>query len=86
MGSEYSKYVYKQYTDAIYSQQMPVPESQGFVGPLLRGEVGEIMKIHFRNEADIPVTVHAHGVRYDKDSEGKLHNSTVDMYYRLHKK
>lgn len=68
----YSKYVYKLYTNASYLEEIPNPPSFGYVGPLMRAEVGEVMKVHFRNKIPHPVTVHPHGVRYDKSHEGIL--------------
>ena len=70
VGSTYSKFIYKRYTDSTYSVEIPSPRSQGYVGPLLRGEVGDIIRVHFRNLVDVPVSVHPHGVRYDKRNEG----------------
>lgn len=72
VGSVYSKYVYKLYTNASYLEEIPNPPSFGYVGPLMRAEVGEVMKVHFRNKIPHPVTVHPHGVRYDKSHEGIL--------------
>ena len=70
VGSKYSKVVYERYTDGSYTKEIPTPDTFGYVGPLLRGESGETMRIHFRNSADFPITVHPHGVLYDKSHEG----------------
>ena len=72
VGSKYSKYVYKRYTDSNYSMEIPSPPSQGYVGPLIKGEVGDIIRVHFRNLVNIPVSIHPHGVRYDKLNEGRF--------------
>ena len=71
VGSIYSKLVYKQYTDDTYTTEIPTNPSFGYLGPLLRAEVGEVIKVHFWNILDISVTVHPHGVRYDKNKEGR---------------
>ncbi|WAQ95424.1 HEPH-like protein [Mya arenaria] len=52
------------------NMEIKSPPSFGYVGPLLRGEVGEVMRIHFRNDIDIPASVHPHGVKYTKANEG----------------
>lgn len=70
VGSIYWKYVYKRYTNASFVTEIPNPPSFGYQGPLLRGEAGEILRVHFRNSLDINVTMHPHGVRYDKANEG----------------
>lgn len=72
VGSKYSKYVYKRYTDDTFTQEITSHPSFGYVGPLLHGEIGEVIRIHFRNTVDRPVSIHPHGVRYNKFNEGKI--------------
>ncbi|KAH3853725.1 hypothetical protein DPMN_096257 [Dreissena polymorpha] len=73
VGSRYWKYVYKRYTDSSYVNEIPRDKSFGFVGPLIRAEVGDILRIHFRNDISIPASVHPHGVQYSKMNEGALY-------------
>ena len=40
------------------------------LGPLLRAEVGDTVYIHFLNRLSVPTSIHAHGLRYGKNSEG----------------
>lgn len=42
----------------------------GLLGPVIRAEVGDTVKIVFRNAARFPTTIHAHGLRYNKTAEG----------------
>lgn len=42
----------------------------GILGPQLRATVGDTLKVHFLNKADRLLSMHPHGVRYDKDNEG----------------
>lgn len=70
VGSRYWKYVYKQFTDDTFTTEIPTPKSFGIVGPLLRGEVGDVIRVHFRNNASVPLSVHPHGVQYTKLNEG----------------
>ena len=42
----------------------------GDLGPLIRAEVGDTIRIVFRNNATRPYSMHPHGVFYRKDSEG----------------
>lgn len=79
VGSKYSKYVYKLYTDSSYTTEIPSPASFGYVGPLMRGEVGEVMRIHFRNNIDIAATVHPHGVKYSKANEGLFFTNILNV-------
>ncbi|KFP78052.1 Hephaestin, partial [Acanthisitta chloris] len=73
VGSTYKKAVYKQYTDATYSTEVPKPGWLGFLGPVIRAEVGDTIKVHLKNFASRPYTIHPHGVFYEKDSEGSLY-------------
>ncbi|MCC6917293.1 MAG: multicopper oxidase domain-containing protein [Nitrosomonas sp.] len=66
----YPKYRYIGYTDGSYSQPVPQPEWMGILGPTIRAVVGDTIRIHFLNKADIPLSIHPHGVMYDKDNEG----------------
>ena len=42
----------------------------GILGPLIRAEVGDTVKVVFKNNASRPYSLHPHGVFYQKDSEG----------------
>jgi FtsP/CotA-like multicopper oxidase with cupredoxin domain len=69
----YKKVLYREYTDSTFQTLKPRPqewEHLGFLGPLIRGVVGDTLRIVFRNNGHRPFSVHAHGVFYNKDSEG----------------
>lgn len=66
----YTKYRYIGYTDSSYTTPLPRPEWMGILGPQFRAVVGDTLKIHFLNKTDRPLSIHPHGVRYDKDNEG----------------
>ncbi len=73
IGSVYRKAIYREYTDETFTQLKPRPaewEHAGILGPILRAEVGDTIKILFKNNATRPYSMHPHGVFYDKDSEG----------------
>ncbi len=40
------------------------------LGPMLRAEVGDKVYVHFLNRLSVAASVHAHGLRYGKNSEG----------------
>jgi hephaestin len=77
IGSRYEKCLYRGYTDGSFRhlQQRP-PDQQylGLLGPVIRAEVGDTIKVVFRNECPFPASVHPHGVFYAKDSEGAPYN------------
>ena len=73
IGPIYIKAIYREYTDATFKTLKPRPESQrylGLVGPVIHAEVGDVIKVVFKNNASRPYSIHPHGVLYLKDSEG----------------
>ncbi|XP_035290869.1 ferroxidase HEPHL1-like isoform X1 [Anguilla anguilla] len=73
IGSVYMKAMYREYTDQTYSKEVPKPNWLGFLGPVLRGEVGDVLVVHMKNFASRPYSLHPHGMSYEKDSEGALY-------------
>nr|XP_060611989.1 hephaestin [Anolis sagrei ordinatus] len=73
IGSVYRKSIYRQYSDATYTSEVPKPPWLGFLGPIIRAEVGDTISVHLKNFAKRPFSIHPHGVFYKKDSEGSLY-------------
>jgi FtsP/CotA-like multicopper oxidase with cupredoxin domain len=73
IGRIYRKAVYREYTDATFTKLKPRGPSEehlGILGPVIRAEVGDTIKFVLKNNTRFPVSVHPHGVFYDKTSEG----------------
>jgi manganese oxidase len=66
---------YFQYTDATFKTRVPQLPRLGILGPILRGVVGDYLEITFLNRTGLPLSMHAHGVKYDKDSEGSYYGN-----------
>lgn len=49
IGSVYKKAVYRQYTSADFTKQVPQPPTQGLLGPTLHAEVGDKLVVVLRN-------------------------------------
>jgi FtsP/CotA-like multicopper oxidase with cupredoxin domain len=67
------KSVYRQYTDATFKALVPRPaawEHLGLLGPPIHAEVGDTIKVVFKNNTPFPASMHPHGLLYDKASEG----------------
>jgi manganese oxidase len=64
---------YVQYTDATFTAKVIQKPNLGIMGPVLRGTVGEFIAVTFFNRTTQPLSMHPHGVKYDKDSEGALY-------------
>jgi FtsP/CotA-like multicopper oxidase with cupredoxin domain len=73
IGSVNKKAVYIEYTDASFATVKPRPADQaylGILGPIIRGVVGDEIRVVFKNKATRPYSVHPHGVFYTKAAEG----------------
>jgi manganese oxidase len=73
IGTVYRKALYREYTDDTFTRLKPRPpewEHTGILGPIPRAEVGDTIRILFKNNATRPYSMHPHGVLYRKDSEG----------------
>ena len=76
IGKVYRKAVYREYTDATFTKLKPRAtgwEHLGILGPVLRAEVGDTIRVVFKNNATRPYSMHPHGVFYDKASEGSVY-------------
>jgi FtsP/CotA-like multicopper oxidase with cupredoxin domain len=77
----YHKAIYREYTDASFQKLKPRPqqwEHLGILGPLIRAEVGDSIRVVFRNNTHLSVTMHPHGLAYTKDAEGALYNDGTE--------
>jgi hypothetical protein len=64
VSTKYMKALYREYTDQSFTTLKPrTPEWEhlGFLGPLVRAEVGDTIKIVFRNNGKKPYSCHPHG-------------------------
>jgi manganese oxidase len=77
IGHVYVKAHYQEYTDDTFTTLKPIPpewQHLGILGPVIHAEVGDTIKIVFKNNTRFPQSMHPHGVFYKKDSEGALYN------------
>jgi hephaestin len=85
----WSKVRFVRYTDASFTIPWVHPTAEegarwkhlSLLGPVLRGEVGDTLRVWFRNAAPQPFSLHPHGVVYAKGSEGAPYSdSTTDPH------
>ena len=77
IGHKYIKALYREYTTGKFTTLKPRPASQahlGMLGPLIRATVGDTIHFVFKNNTTRPLSVHPHGVFYDKSNEGAPYN------------
>ncbi|GAB1287406.1 Ceruloplasmin [Apodemus speciosus] len=80
IGRKYKKAIYSEYTDGTFTKTVDKPAWLGFLGPVIKVEVGDNVYVHLRNFASRPYTFHAHGVTYSKESEGAIYpDNTTDF-------
>ena len=73
VGHIYTKSQYREYTDASFTTLKPRPakwQHLGLLGPAIEAEVGDTIKVVFKNNTRFPASVHPHGVFYTKAGEG----------------
>ncbi|XP_048258570.1 hephaestin-like protein [Haliotis rufescens] len=73
IGGVYTKTIYRSYTDATYRTEIPSPPWLGLYGPIIRGEIGDTITVHFRNNGSREFSMHPHGLFYKKDSESAIY-------------
>ncbi|SRR6266542_2431298 len=77
IGSKYVKCLYRGYTDAGFGTPLQRPAADaylGMLGPVIRAQVGDTIRVVFRNRCPFPASIHPHGVFYAKASEGAPYN------------
>lgn len=74
-GHIFSAVRYVEYTDETFTKPKPQLKWLGILGPIIRAEVGDTVKVHFCNHTMTGSTysMHPHGLRYTKDNEGAFY-------------
>jgi manganese oxidase len=73
----YLKAVYHEYINESFETRKARPaewEHLGILGPLIRAEVGDTVRVVFKNRTNIFCSIHPHGLAYSKDSEGAVYS------------
>ncbi|XP_071068403.1 ferroxidase HEPHL1 isoform X2 [Dasypus novemcinctus] len=74
IGSQYKKVVYREYTDGEFGEiraRPPAEQHLELLGPMIHAEVGDSVRIVFKNKAKRPFSIVAQGVE-DADSGKRL--------------
>ncbi|XP_014802831.1 PREDICTED: coagulation factor V isoform X1 [Calidris pugnax] len=72
IGKKYKKAIFRQYTDASFTKRLenPRPKETGILGPVIRAQLNDKVKIVFKNKASRPYSIYFHGVTLSKNAEG----------------
>ena len=80
MGGVYTKALYREYEDVTFTKQKArgaEEEHLGFLGPVLRVEVGDALALTLKNNVNMPFSIHPHGASFIKMWEGALYNDST---------
>lgn len=81
IGAVYTKSLFRQYTDDTFRERKARPvswEHLGLLGPVIHAQVGDTIEVVFKNNTRFPASIHPHGVRYAKSSEGAPYADGTD--------
>uniref|UniRef100_A0A8C2U1B2 Coagulation factor V n=1 Tax=Coturnix japonica TaxID=93934 RepID=A0A8C2U1B2_COTJA len=72
IGKKYKKAIFRQYTDGSFTKRLesPRPKETGILGPIIRAQINDKVKIVFKNKASRPYSMYFHGVTLSKNAEG----------------
>ncbi|XP_037596437.1 coagulation factor V isoform X3 [Cebus imitator] len=81
----YKKVVFRKYLDSSFTKRDPQGEYEehlGILGPIIRAEVDDVIQVRFKNLASRPYSLHAHGLSYEKSSEGKTYEDDSPAWFQ----
>ncbi|KAL2081363.1 hypothetical protein ACEWY4_023216 [Coilia grayii] len=73
IGRKYKKAVFTQYTDETFTKLNENKQrkmEQGIIGPVIRAQIRDQIRIVFKNKASRPYSIYPHGLTIDKAGEG----------------
>ncbi|XP_045061329.1 ceruloplasmin [Coregonus clupeaformis] len=88
IGGKYKKAQYKEYTDNTFTvQKERTPEELhlGILGPVIRAEEEDTIKVVFKNKANHPFSMQPHGVQYSIEQSGTLYYNELEESYTAKK-
>ncbi|XP_074450992.1 coagulation factor V isoform X3 [Larus michahellis] len=83
-GTAY-KVIFQSYTDSTFTtlqDEDEYKEHLGILGPVIRAEVDDVILVHFKNLASRPYSLHAHGLYYEKSSEGSIYDDESTAWFK----
>ncbi len=73
--TKYQKIRYIEYTDDTFLVKKEQPQWLGILGPIIRAVEGDTIEVTFLNRTKSNhLSMHPHGVLYDKDNEGAMYS------------
>uniref|UniRef100_A0A671T3V5 ferroxidase n=1 Tax=Sinocyclocheilus anshuiensis TaxID=1608454 RepID=A0A671T3V5_9TELE len=75
IGKKYKKAVFTQYKDGTFKERAEDKQRKkelGILGPVIRAQIRDVIKIVFKNKASRPYSIYPHGLTIDKAAEGAI--------------
>uniref|UniRef100_A0A672TD46 ferroxidase n=1 Tax=Sinocyclocheilus grahami TaxID=75366 RepID=A0A672TD46_SINGR len=75
IGKKYKKAVFTQYKDGAFKERAEDKQRKkelGILGPVIRAQIRDVIKIVFKNKASRPYSIYPHGLTIDKAAEGAI--------------
>ncbi|XP_042272930.1 ceruloplasmin [Thunnus maccoyii] len=88
IGSRYKKARYVEYTDNTFTTKLlrsPEEQHLGILGPVLRAEEKDTIKVVFKNKASRPYSIQPHGVQYSIEQDGTVYHNELEESYTAKK-
>uniref|UniRef100_A0A4W6F7G3 Hephaestin n=1 Tax=Lates calcarifer TaxID=8187 RepID=A0A4W6F7G3_LATCA len=88
IGSRYKKVRYVEYTDNTFTTKMlrtPQEQHLGILGPVLRAEEKDTIRVVFKNKASRPYSIQPHGVQYSVEQDGTVYHNELEESYTAKK-
>jgi len=82
IGSQYIKCLYREYTSSSFKtliKREPKEQYLGFLGPVIRGEVGDTIKIVYKNNCKFPNNINSAGI-FDDNSNYAVQTGETFTY------
>ncbi|XP_018584646.2 coagulation factor V [Scleropages formosus] len=73
IGKKYKKAVFVEYVNETFTVKKENKQRKmetGILGPVIRAQIRDVVKVVFKNKASRPYSIYPHGLTIDKDAEG----------------
>ncbi|KAK3764111.1 hypothetical protein RRG08_039283 [Elysia crispata] len=79
IGTVYQKAVFREYTDATFKTRV-AGVHENILGPAMRAEVGDLIKVTFLNKASQLYSMHSRGIRSSQSDSGTNYGQAVAAF------
>ncbi|XP_070832599.1 coagulation factor V [Chaetodon trifascialis] len=84
IGRKYKKAVYTLYKNESFTERLETKQRKnelGILGPVIRAQIRDVIKIVFKNMASRPYSIYPHGLTIEKSEEGATYPAGGNQYH-----